>query len=84
MGYYRRLAWDEPSPTVVTTPAQKGTLFCHPEEMRLLSIKEYKRIQGFPDDWEITGSLLNKYKLIGDAVPVHLSYAIAKKLASLL
>ncbi len=83
VGFYRRLAWDEPSPTVVTSPIQKGTMFCHPEAMRPLTVKEYKRAQGFPDDWEIQGSVSQKYKLIGDAVPVHLSYAIAKKVASL-
>ncbi len=84
MGYYRRLSWDEPSPTVVTSPIQKGTLFCHPESMRPLNIKEYKRIQGFPDDWKINGGMLNQYKLIGNAVPVHLSYAIANNVMALL
>lgn len=84
MGFFRRLSWDEPSPTIVTTPAQKGTLLFHPEEMRLLSIAEYKRVQGFPDDWIILGNLNDKYRLIGDAVPVYLSYSIARKVASLL
>ena len=54
MGFYRRLAWDEPSPTVVTSPTQKGTLLIHPELDRPLSVREYKRIQGFP----MTGSCL--------------------------
>lgn len=84
MGYYRRLSWAEPSPTVVTSPVQKGTMFCHPEELRPLSLEEYKRIQGFPDDWDIIGNTSTKYRLIGDAVPVHLSYAIAKKVEELL
>jgi len=84
MGYYRRLTWVEPSPTVVTSPVQKGTMFCHPEAPRPLSIEEYKRIQGFPDDWKIVGNTGTKYRLIGDAVPVHLSYAIATKVAELL
>lgn len=84
MGYYRRLSWDEPSPTVVTSPTQKGTMFGHPEDMRPLSIDEYKRIQGFPDDWKLIGSLSDRYKMVGDAVSVHLSYAIAKHVKSLL
>lgn len=83
-GFYRRLSWDEPSPTVVTSPVQKGSIFGHPEALRPLSVKEYKRIQGFPDDWEIVGKNSIKYKLIGNAVPVHLSYAIAKKVKELL
>lgn len=84
MGFYRRLSWDEASPVVVTSPLQKGTMFCHPEQMRPLSIEEYKRIQGFPDDWQITGNTTTKYKLIGNAVPVNLSYAIASHLVGLL
>ena len=84
MGFYRRLSWDEPSPTVVTSPTQKGTMFYHPEANRPLSVEEYKRVQGFPDDWIITGSTNTKYRLIGNAVPVHLSYAIARKVAELL
>jgi len=84
MGYYRRLAWDEPSPTVVTSPIQMATLFCHPEALRPLSVEEYKRLQGFPDDWHLPKSTSAKYKLIGNAVPVHLSYAIALKVRELL
>lgn len=84
MGYFRRLSWDWPSPTVVTSPTQKGTMFGHPEAACPLSVEEYKRIQGFPEDWRIIGKTSIKYRLIGDAVPVHLSYAIAKKVAHLL
>lgn len=84
MGFYRRLSWDEPSPTVVTSPTQKGTMFCHPEQLRPLSLREYKRVQGFPDDWHIPGSLASGYRLVGNAVPVHLSYAIARNIASML
>lgn len=84
MGYYRRLSWDTPSPTVVTSPTQMATLFCHPEELRPLSVDEYKRAQGFPDDWYLPKSTAAKYKLIGNAVPVYLSYAIAQKVIELL
>lgn len=84
MGFYRRLCWDEPSPTVVTSPVQKSTLFVHPEAMRPLSVEEYKRVQGFPDDWKLAGSTNDRYRLIGDAVPVYLSYAIAKHVLELL
>lgn len=84
MGYYRRLSWDCPSPTVVTTPSQKGTLLCHPEELRPITVEEYKRIQGFPDDWKIPGSTIIKYQLIGNAVPVYLSHAIANQVLKLL
>jgi DNA (cytosine-5)-methyltransferase 1 len=84
MGYFRRLTWDSPSPTVVTSPIQKSTMLCHPEELRGLSVEEYKRLQGFPDDWEIPGNTATKYLLIGNAVPVYLSHAIALQVRNLL
>ncbi len=84
MGFYRRLSWDEPSPTVVTSPLQKGTIFGHPEALRPLCIEEYQRLQGFPDQWEIKGTLRDKYRLLGNAVPVYLSHAIAKHIFALL
>ncbi|WP_373495780.1 DNA cytosine methyltransferase [Aquiflexum sp.] len=75
-GFLRRLDWDKPSPTLVTHPAMPATDLAHPEEDRPLSINEYKRIQQFPDDWEIEGTLLEQYKQIGNAVPVGLGKAI--------
>ena len=50
-GFYRRLAWDEPSPTLVTCPTMPATDLMHPTEDRALSIEEYARIQMFPDGW---------------------------------
>ena len=76
-GFYRRLSWDEPSPTLVTSPSQMGTCLCHPDEDRPLTVKEYARIQGFPDDWEFVGSTPEKYRMIGEAVPVQLAEVIA-------
>jgi DNA (cytosine-5)-methyltransferase 1 len=84
MGFYRRLEWDGPSPTVVTSPSQAATMFCHPESVRSLTVREYKRVQGFPDDWELPGGIAAKYRLIGNAVPVHLSTAIAAHLQRLI
>jgi DNA (cytosine-5)-methyltransferase 1 len=77
-GFYRRLAWDKPAPTLLTHPAMPATDLCHPEENRPLSIQEYKRLQDFPDDWQIAGGLINKYKQIGNAVPVNLGWAVGR------
>lgn len=79
-GFFRRLAWDKPSPTLVTHPAMPATDLCHPEENRPLSVQEYKRIQEFPDDWEIKGPLLQQYKQIGNAVPIPLGKAVGERL----
>lgn len=79
-GFLRRLAWDKPSPTLVTNPAMPATDLCHPSEDRPLSIQEYKRIQEFPDTWEITGPILQQYRQIGNAVPCSLGKAIGRLL----
>ena len=78
VGFYRRLSYDQPSPTVVTSPVQKATMMCHPTQNRPLSVKEYARIQQFPDNWIFTGTTAAKYRQIGNAVPVGLAEAIGK------
>ena len=77
-GFLRRLAWNKPSPTLVTDPMMPATDLGHPAEDRPLSIQEYKRIQEFPDSWKLSGNLRNQYKQIGNAVPVSLGKAIGK------
>ncbi len=77
-GFYRRISLDRPAPTLVTNPTMPATDLCHPTEDRPLSVEEYSRIQGFPDDWEICGPLLEQYRQIGNAVPLKLGEAIAK------
>jgi DNA (cytosine-5)-methyltransferase 1 len=84
MGFYRRLAWFEPSPTLVTSPAMKATMMVHPWEDRPLSVKEYLRIQGFPDDWRVVVGTSDAYRLFGEAVPVPLAKAIAEEVKTIL
>jgi DNA (cytosine-5)-methyltransferase 1 len=83
-GFLRRLAWDKPSPTLVTHPAMPATDLAHPEEDRPLSIEEYKRIQQIPDDWQLSGPLIQQYKQVGNAVPVGLGYAVGDLVKKLL
>lgn len=71
-GMARRIGWDEPSLTLTCSPAQKQTERCHPDETRPFTIREYARIQTFPDDWEFSGSTAQQYKQIGNTVPVNL------------
>lgn len=77
-GFYRRLAFNKPSPTLVTHPAMPATDLAHPVEDRPLSVEEYKCIQEFPQSWEICGSIIDQYRQIGNAVPIALGKAIAK------
>lgn len=82
-GMARRLAMDEPSLTLTCAPAQKQTERCHPLETRPLTVREYARIQTFPDDWQFCGNLTAKYKQIGNAVPVNLAWALGRSLIRL-
>jgi len=83
-GMARRLSWEEPSLTLTCSPAQKQTERCHPDETRPLTVREYARIQTFPDSWEFSGPITSQYKQIGNAVPVNLAYAIGRSLIRLL
>ena len=78
VGFYRRLSYAQPSPTITTAPAQKATMLCHPIKDRPLSVHEYARIQQFPEGWIFTGTTAAKYKQIGNAVPVGLAKAIGE------
>jgi len=81
-GMARRIGWDEPSLTLTCSPAQKQTERCHPDETRPFTVREYARIQTFPDEWKFAGSTAQQYKQIGNAVPVNLGqelgYSVVK------
>lgn len=82
-GMARRLSLDEPSLTLTCSPAQKQTERCHPLYTRPLTVREYARIQTFPDNWIFKGSLSERYKQIGNAVPVNMAWAIGRSLIQL-
>jgi DNA (cytosine-5)-methyltransferase 1 len=83
-GMARRLSWDEPSLTLTCNPAQKQTERCHPVETRPLTVREYARIQCFPDDWMFEGSMASQYRQIGNAVPVNLGYHVGLAIRQIL
>ncbi len=82
-GMARRLSLDEPSLTLTCSPCQKQTERCHPLETRPLTVREYARIQTFPDNWFFAGTMAAKYKQIGNAVPVNLAWAVGRSLIRL-
>lgn len=83
-GMARRIGWDEPCLTLTCSPAQKQTERCHPEETRPFTVREYARIQTFPDEWEFDGSMAQQYKQIGNAVPCNLGLEIGYSLVKFL
>lgn len=83
-GMARRIGWDEPSLTLTCSPAQKQTERCHPDETRPFTVREYARIQTFPDNWQFSGSIAQQYKQIGNAVPVNLGEELGYSLIKFL
>lgn len=75
-GMARRLSWDRPCLTLTTSPSQKQTERCHPDETRPLTVREYARVQSFPDDWKFAGGIGSQYRQIGNAVPVEMARRI--------
>jgi DNA (cytosine-5)-methyltransferase 1 len=80
-GKYRRLAWDEPSLTVDTRFGNPH-YFLHPSEHRGFSVREAARIQGFPDTFLFSGTLDEQFRMVGNAVPPPVGYAIGTFLRS--
>lgn len=83
-GMARRISWDEPSLTLTCSPAQKQTERCHPDETRPFTVREYARIQTFPDDWTFSGPVSAQYKQIGNAVPVNMAKEIGLSIVNFL
>ncbi len=83
-GWWRRLTFDLPCPTLVTMPNHASTSLCHPTETRALSIREYARIQEFPDTWEFVGTTAEQYAQVGNAVPTRLGKVAGEVIAEAL
>lgn len=81
-GWWRRLTLDLPCPTLVTMPNHASTSLCHPIETRALSLREYARIQEFPDEWEFMGKTSEQYAQAGNAVPVRLGRVAGEVIAA--
>ncbi|MCX6767117.1 MAG: DNA cytosine methyltransferase [Candidatus Micrarchaeota archaeon] len=81
VGYFRRLDPDKPCPTVTTSPTQKATDLCHPYKDRPLSVLECSLVQGFPKKWRFAGNTADKYRQIGNAVPIPLATAVGRAVA---
>lgn len=79
-GFFRRLSWENPAPTVTGRANRKGSALCHPQESRPLSVRECARLQCLPEDWRVCGSMNKQYLQVGNAVPVELGAAIARSM----
>ncbi len=67
-GKYRRLQWDEPSPTVHTSFGDPR-YFLHPDEQRGFTVREAALLQGFQGGYSFIGTRRDQFRQIGNAVP---------------
>jgi DNA (cytosine-5)-methyltransferase 1 len=75
---YGRMYWDRPAPTIKRECGHVGNgRYSHPEQDRLISVREAALLQGFPSTYTFHGNLSNQYRHIGDAVPPLISYQLA-------
>ena len=77
-GCYGRLHYSGHFPTTITRaePQAKQGMVLHPQQHRIVSVRECARSQGFPDEFKFSGNMLDKHRQIGNAVPPPLAKAI--------
>lgn len=83
-GWWRRLSWDSPTPTILGMPDHSSTALIHPDEIRCLSVNECAAAQSFPSDTQFYGKSRSQYQQIGNAVPPLLGKALGTHLATFL
>ncbi|KAJ1403961.1 S-adenosyl-L-methionine-dependent methyltransferase [Sesbania bispinosa] len=81
-GLYGRLDWEGNFPTSITDPQPMGKVgMCfHPDQDRIITVRECARSQGFPDSYQFAGNITHKHRQIGNAVPPPLAFALGRKL----
>ncbi|CAI8593488.1 unnamed protein product [Vicia faba] len=81
-GLFGRLDWQGNFPTSITDPQPMGKVgMCfHPDQDRILTVRECARSQGFPDHYQFYGNIIHKHRQIGNAVPPPLAFALGRKL----
>ena len=74
----RKLEWTDVSPTITGRGGGTGgpVINIHPNLERRMTVREYARIQTFPDNFLFTGSVTSMYRQIGNAVPPEFSKKI--------
>lgn len=83
-GWWRRLAWDAPAPTILGMPDHSSTALVHPDEVRCLSVAECAAVQTFPRGVEFGGKPRSQYQQIGNAVPPLLGEALGNHVRAFL
>jgi DNA (cytosine-5)-methyltransferase 1 len=83
-GFQKRYDWNKPGGTNVAggsvpIKAMLRNFGAHPLLTRTYSIREYARLQSFPDEFKFPNDLIYGFKQIGNSVPPLMMKAIAGK-----
>jgi DNA (cytosine-5)-methyltransferase 1 len=70
--------------TILTKCDPHWGAFIHPDQDRVISVREAARIQSFPDTYHFTGSIPQQYEQVGNAVPPFLAKKIGEEIAKLI
>lgn len=81
---YGRLHPDDLCSTILTKCDPHWGSFFHPEQDRVISVREAARIQSFPDNYKFTGSITQQYEQVGNAVPPLMAKAIGESIKSMI
>nr|XP_011465070.1 PREDICTED: DNA (cytosine-5)-methyltransferase CMT2 isoform X1 [Fragaria vesca subsp. vesca] len=73
---FGRLWWDETVATVLTFPSCHNQVVLHPEQDRILTLRECARLQGFPDYYRFCGTVKERYCQVGNAVAIPVARAL--------
>ena len=77
---YGRLHPDGLASTILTKCDPHWGSYIHPDQDRIISVREAARLQTFPDTVRFYGSLVDQYKQVGNAVPPLLAKAIGERI----
>lgn len=77
---YGRLHPDGLCSTVLTKCDPHWGSFFHPNDDRVITVREAARFQSFPDCFQFLGNLTQQYAQVGNAVPPLLARAIGNKI----
>lgn len=73
---FGRLHWEGTFNTILTRAYPYWGAVFHPEQDRVISVRESARAQGFPDVVSFAGPLSSRYRQVGNAVPPPLGRAV--------
>ncbi|HCG46487.1 DNA (cytosine-5-)-methyltransferase [Corynebacterium flavescens] len=81
---YGRVDPDGLSSTILTKCDPHWGAYIHYSQQRSFTVREAARFQSFPDSYKFSGSRVEQFAQVGNAVPVMLGEAVGRTLASYL